>query len=293
MSADWIKMRTDLYRDPKVCIMADELMDPKGELARYVDQNTQRAMSVTRNVMRNVTVGALVSVWGVIRHRGKRDGDDLVLRGCNVTVLDDIAELPGFGAAMRAVDWVVEIDGAIVFPGFFGEHNSDPAEKKKAQNAERQARFRDRQKQESDVTSSVTHNVTVTHREEKSREEKDSITTDSNRERRATRLPADWTPPADWLAWAKQERPDLDLANTAATFADYWRGKPGKDGTKADWLATWRNWVRREKAAPAAAQGKFNPTAYINDPAYKAQWDRNQKGGQHGHVFDGTAHRVA
>ena len=25
MAGDWIKMRTDLYRDPKVCAIADEL----------------------------------------------------------------------------------------------------------------------------------------------------------------------------------------------------------------------------------------------------------------------------
>ena len=31
-------------------------------------------------------------------------------------------------------------------------------------------------------------------------------------------------------------------------LADYWRGKAGKDGRKADWLATWRNWVRNERA---------------------------------------------
>lgn len=29
-------------------------------------------------------------------------------------------------------------------------------------------------------------------------------------------------------------------------FIDYWRGRPGKDGTKLDWPATWRNWVRGE-----------------------------------------------
>ena len=57
MAGDWIKMRTDLYRNPKVCVMADLLMSADGELARYVDQHKQRAMTVTRNVMRNVKIG--------------------------------------------------------------------------------------------------------------------------------------------------------------------------------------------------------------------------------------------
>lgn len=69
---------------------------------------------------------------------------------------------------------------------------------------------------------------------------------------RATRLPAHWTLPADWRQWAKDERPDVDPGREADRFADYWRAKPGKDGTKLDWLATWRNWVRGVRSAPVA-----------------------------------------
>lgn len=66
-------------------------------------------------------------------------------------------------------------------------------------------------------------------------------------EGRASRLPADWSLPDGWRAWALTERPELNPERTAASFADYWRGKAGKDGRKADWLATWRNWVRNER----------------------------------------------
>ena len=66
-------------------------------------------------------------------------------------------------------------------------------------------------------------------------------------EMRASRLPADWSLPDEWRAWALTERPDLNPERTAASFADYWRGKAGKDGRKVDWLATWRNWVRNER----------------------------------------------
>jgi hypothetical protein len=63
-----------------------------------------------------------------------------------------------------------------------------------------------------------------------------------------TRLPDDWELPNEWAEWAKAERPDLNPADVAAVFADHWRAKPGKDGRKTDWLATWRNWVRKERA---------------------------------------------
>lgn len=171
MAGDWIKMRTDLYRDPKVSVMADLLMALDGDLARFVDQHCQRKMTVTRNVMRNVTVGALVSVWGVMRLRGKRENDDLVCRGVTSAVLDDIADLPGFGDAMKAVGWAIETDEGLVLPRFFEDQNVDPEDAAKKKNAERQARFRERNKENSDVTSSVTNNVTVTPREEKRREE--------------------------------------------------------------------------------------------------------------------------
>lgn len=177
MAGDWIKMRSDLYRDPKVSVIADRLLDEGGPLAVFVDRSMQRQMTVTRNVMRNVTVGALVSVWGVMRQRGKCRDVDLVCDGVTLAVLDDIADLPGFGAAMACAAWVVETGNGIEFPRFFEDYNVDPEEKSKSKGAARQRRFRERQKEgegNADVTrdSDVTRNVTVTHREEKRREEK-------------------------------------------------------------------------------------------------------------------------
>lgn len=77
-----------------------------------------------------------------------------------------------------------------------------------------------------------------------------------SKEAQGERLPADWTLPSEWADWARSERPDLNPVELAACFADHWHAKPGKDGRKADWLATWRNWVRKERAGlskPAAA----------------------------------------
>lgn len=68
----------------------------------------------------------------------------------------------------------------------------------------------------------------------------------------ATRLPLDWSPDPDELAWAVRERPDIDPRAEAAKFRDYWTAKPGKDGRKTDWRATWRNWIRNSRAAPNA-----------------------------------------
>lgn len=69
-------------------------------------------------------------------------------------------------------------------------------------------------------------------------------------EARASRLPSEWTLPPDWQAWAEAERPDLDPTLEAERFRDFWVAKPGKDGRKLDWQATWRNWIRNARAGP-------------------------------------------
>ncbi|WP_370682244.1 hypothetical protein [Comamonas sp. GB3 AK4-5] len=84
---------------------------------------------------------------------------------------------------------------------------------------------------------------------------------------KGTRLPKDWVLLKSWGDWALKERQDLtaeDVRREAACFRDHWVGKAGADARKADWEATWRNWIRRvdrRKAAGAGASaqgaGKF------------------------------------
>lgn len=52
------------------------------------------------------------------------------------------------------------------------------------------------------------------------------------------------TMPENYEEFIKTERPDLNPLQTYYKFCDYWLGN---GETKADWLATWRNWVRNEK----------------------------------------------
>lgn len=95
------------------------------------------------------------------------------------------------------------------------------------------------------------------------------ISKNQRAEVRASRLPPDWKLPEAWKTWALscQSTWDEGKCNLAAAgFRDYWIAKAGKDGCKLDWLATWRNWVRREGAMRAKAtalttarpRGKFD-----------------------------------
>jgi hypothetical protein len=72
---------------------------------------------------------------------------------------------------------------------------------------------------------------------------------------RATRLKIDVLP-SEWADFIAKERPDLPVDTTWQRFRDHWIAKPGKDGRKLDWFATWRNWCRSERA----------PTKSLFDP---------------------------
>jgi len=66
---------------------------------------------------------------------------------------------------------------------------------------------------------------------------------------RATRLPPTWEPSESMIEHCKLKRPDLNWRDVADAFRDYWVSAP--KGTKLDWDATWRTWVRNQRAAPA------------------------------------------
>lgn len=76
-----------------------------------------------------------------------------------------------------------------------------------------------------------------------------------------SRLPDDWHPGPDERAFAANL--GLDPDRISAQFRDFWHGKPGKDGRKLDWPATWRNWCRRE------AERRPRPAS---QPASKLGW---------------------
>lgn len=68
--------------------------------------------------------------------------------------------------------------------------------------------------------------------------------------KRGARLAVDWVLPSEWLSWALTERPEFGTPAVmleGAKFADFWKAKAGKDATKLDWQATWRNWFRNAR----------------------------------------------
>jgi hypothetical protein len=90
--------------------------------------------------------------------------------------------------------------------------------------------------------------------------------TPTTRRRRRTRLTEDWLPPA---AAADEMAHELHidratLADWHRDFVDYW---VGRGESMADWLATWRRWMRREGRDRADRAERQTRRGGSSDPA--------------------------
>ena len=79
--------------------------------------------------------------------------------------------------------------------------------------------------------------------------------------KRGTRIHQDWKLPKSWGEWTMENLSgwsDEDVRQEAASFHDFWLSKAGKDASKLDWEATWRNWCRNSKRNTGAAKLQDN-----------------------------------
>lgn len=258
MAADWIKVRVDLQTHPKVV----------------------RILSATRADKFRV-IGGLHAVWSVF----DAHSEDGVLRGYTPELLDHVIGWEGFSRAMEAVGWLT-FDGleTLSLPEFTA-HNGKSAKAR----AEDQKRKRD-ERRASESRPIPVRNLSeenrTREREEKRREDQEqgalrtpsapadavaALDSGAKSGARGTKLPEGWEPSEAMTVWARNERPDLILSDTLARFRDYWRAQPGAKGRKADWPATWRNWVRNEKRQPGDVRGAAAERAPVTHDAIATQ----------------------
>lgn len=63
---------------------------------------------------------------------------------------------------------------------------------------------------------------------------------------RPSRIPEPFMVTREMWAWLSEEGITPEFGNEQTViFVDYWRGRTGQIAVKADWPATWRNWMRR------------------------------------------------
>lgn len=76
--------------------------------------------------------------------------------------------------------------------------------------------------------------------------------------------------PDEWDQWCRKKRPELNPRETFDAFRDYWIAQPGSKGVKADWMATWRNWVRNTRVSTNTQQPKKDRKSEL----IFGSWDR-------------------
>ena len=80
---------------------------------------------------------------------------------------------------------------------------------------------------------------------------------EGEKKKRNSRIPDPFMLTAEMRAWAAEKTPAVDLKTDTENFVDYWRGT---GGTKADWVATWRTWMRKaQKDSQKGARNGFQP----------------------------------
>jgi len=240
MAGDWIKMRGNLWDDPRVAKLCD--LTDQGEAA---------------------IVGALYWLWAT----ADQHTEDGCMPGLTLRQIDRKTGVPGFGAALVQVGWLVDDPQGVVIVKF-EEHNGTSA-KRRCTDAQRKANVRSLSAPDADTSKTEDGQNTPTlgarEREEKEKEEEKREDTFSEKSvgaavaarttgSKAVQLPEGWQLPKAWGEWALAEYPAWTAETVrleAAKFADHWRAKSGKESRKADWQATWRNWCRSDIAQRA------------------------------------------
>ena len=238
MAGDWIKMRSNLWDDPRIARLCD------------LTESTEAAC-----------IGALYWLWA----SADQHSEDGIMHGLTIRSIDRKVDLLGFGDALVAVGWLADHPEGVRIVRF-EEHNGKSA-KRRCSEAVRKMSARDADKlrtetgqhEEVQRTESSNH----AHLEKEKEKEKEIERKPKSRDATATRLPADWKPDEVEIAFCKSKRPDLNPECVADRFRDYWLAQPGINGRKTDWTATWRNWVRSERVNQQESHNPQNSNAYL------------------------------
>lgn len=90
--------------------------------------------------------------------------------------------------------------------------------------------------------------------------------------KRGTRIPEPFMLTAAMKAWASHEVPGLDLPSHTREFVDHFRAASGSNATKRDWVAAWRNWMRRAHRSTPGSRQTFTQQKQDNNLALLAEY---------------------
>lgn len=105
----WTKLRHDIHTDPKIGRIAAHIAPKLGRyaFAAPAEDLLGTCPQLSNAVVRDVTIAALHRVWsGVSRHHETRS-ETCCIPQCNVTYIDSLAGIEGFGNAMASIGWLI------------------------------------------------------------------------------------------------------------------------------------------------------------------------------------------
>jgi hypothetical protein len=240
MAGDWIKMRCNLWDDPRIARICD--MTGEGEAA---------------------VIGGLYWLWAA----ADQHTEDGVMPGLSLKQIDRKTGLKCFGDALVSIGWIIDgAEGVQIVR--FEEHNGSSAKRRCSESRRKMsARDADKERTESGQAAEESQQSCAP----REREDIDISTSlrsvdsapEKRVDKRAAQLPADFYPDATGIELA--ESLQVNVAIELQKFSDYHkaRGKPMKD-----WQAAWRTWARNSVEFKRSSGGTAYQTArQISDTA--------------------------
>ena len=259
MAGDWIKMRGNLWDDPRVSALVD------------ATDSTEAAV-----------VGALYWLWA----SADQHTENGVMPGLTLRQIDRKTGVIGFGAALCAIGWISDHPEGIQIVNF-EEHNGASA-KRRSEDAKRKADVRkvsDKTKTDDGIPADIVGRIAELEKEleiEKEKSKKKTKGGGSASRAASRKCPVDFLITDDMRSWAALECPGVDVSKATAKFSDH-----TFKTAMTDWPATWRNWLRSDqeraaksavlpawreqqrsetqKAVPRIALGAVNPNTFFTE----------------------------
>jgi hypothetical protein len=201
----WIKFDKDLIDDPRV-LQAAEILAERYTLsvervsgpgfATGSDVGEQEAVTL----MRNAVTGALVTLW-VYADTHIRNGDELPI---SMSAVDRMVGIEGF-CEIVGEDWVRSDNygTTVILPGYCEKNGLISKDKRKSSNADRQRRFRERKRLESNAHSNAVSNAVTSNAVTLLDQDLDQ---DQKKVRELVAPLPDWLPQDPWKAWLEVRR---------------------------------------------------------------------------------------
>ncbi len=156
MAGDWIKMRGNLWDDPRVGRLVDLTESTEGPV-----------------------IGALYWLWAT----ADQHSADGFMPGLTTRQIDRKTALPGFAAALLEIGWLTEVEGGIVIVKF-EEHNGASA-KRRCTDAQRKANGRNVSASDADISrTDAGHEEDEKRRSAELEKRREESNTDPNGSRR-------------------------------------------------------------------------------------------------------------